>query len=280
MQFMQAFSVLLSFLIYSVTGSEVGSSETKKGSSSIDQFYKTTIERQAEESDSEPMRTYITPPPTPSRLSRGFADRRINPKGVVIDSPSNINLTAIITDQASESKRFVATESPEQPANEPIVHESYPESYADTRSSRSSFSEDSDLKPHVWSFPQDRETAPKRDVSEKRTSPISRSSYSMSSQSHSQSSRASREDKSDENDSPMIPDIPKYTDPKLDSNSEKKGQASTRQYFYNSAWVPKNFTHSPVVAASESSPFHETRKFNKLAERGDEMLLVFAHSSE
>ena len=64
----------------------------------------------------------------------------------------------------------------------------------------------------------------------------------------------------------------------------KAGQASARTYFYNSRWVPKSYADTQQASRTHefkgpSGYGQETQQFNKVAEKDNQMLLVFAHSS-
>lgn len=88
--------------------------------------------------------------------------------------------------------------------------------------------------------------------------------------------------KQHQEDNEPMPSIPEPTMPES-TLKVKEGQAAARQYFYNSRWVPKSYSQQPIEKKQSYGPTgygQETQQFNKVAERGDDMLLVFAHSSK
>lgn len=243
----------------------------------IDKFYKTNIEREAEESDTEQVKTVVRPdhntPAAKSYISRAFGNRKINPKGVVVDEEVS----------KSESRRQEDIHNMEN-LHEPHVHESEPDEPAivvteiitrqsDYTTERPVTSRSNHGPKWSYSSLQSYPTYPQRS-----------SSRSMEKSSERHRSSASSSSSDDAKDEEAQPSIPEPTNPESQLKV-KEGQAAARQYFYNSRWVPKSY--SPPMQPSQRSQQYgnsgygqETQQYNKVAERDNEMLLVFAHSSK
>ena len=272
---------MLSFIFLVSCATYIHAKDQSKGN--IDKFYKTNIERQAEESDSEQIKTVIKLDDEEQKityLSRGFGNRKINPKGVVLDDAA----------VRAESRR---QEDIEDPDNEPNVHESEPEEPAIALT-------DIINKPDEYTTEAPTSSRPSH---ESRWSHTGQQSYPVSYSSHSprssgrsghgsgrsmqksevQQSHSSSSSSSSSNDEEAQPSIPQPTKPES-SIKVKDGQAAARQYFYNSRWVPKTYDHQPQQSHKQhqygTGYGQETQQFGKMAERGNEMLLVFAHSSK
>lgn len=242
----------------------------------IDKFYKTNIEREAEESDSEQMRTVVRPDATQSPnsyLSRGFGNRKINPKGVVVNEEVS----------KSESRRQEDIRNFEN-LHEPNVHESEPDEPAivvtEIITRHSDYTTERPVTPRSshgpkWSY---------SGVQSYPAYPQRSSSRSMEKSSERHRSSVSSSSSDDSKDEEAQPSIPEPTKPESHLKV-KEGQAAARTYFYNSRWVPKSY--SPPTQQSQKNHQYghtgfgqETQQYNKVAERDNEMLLVFAHSSK
>ena len=283
----------------------------------VDSFYKTNVERQAEESDSNQARTVVKPdapadstavrsssssssssasaPSSPSSRGRVFGDRKIKPQGVVIDEPTSLR---------SESRRVEETREPDS-LHEPSVHESEPEQPVVVVTEIIGSNEDESVteqpaasvvtgRPVEWSYPS--QPARQQPVSRRRQAKaMSHRSYSSSTAHHrapptssypapapSPSSSSSADEESSKEQEAQ-PSIPEPTKPES-GVSVKAGQASARTYFYNSRWVPKSYADTQQASRTQefkgpSGYGQETQQFNKVAEKDNQMLLVFAHSS-
>ena len=172
----------------------------------------------------------------------------------------------------------------------PLSHYSSHSPYTSSRSSGSSYGSSSSSSPGQ---PAAQSSSYSRSHSRKHHRSSSSSSPSSSPYTTSSSSDPSYDDsEADATSKPedvaeeaAAPSIPEPTKPESMIQGVKQGQATARTYFYNSRWVPKSFampssSQSDQQQGNSGFSSQETRQYNKVAEKDNQMLLVFAHSSK